>query len=98
VAKPVGTPPPPRELAADGSAVDPDAASPPTGLPLAPSPVAQPPGTDPEAQSPVGQLAAQRSNVTVLGVPWLVLVVIGAVFVALVVAVVARQIRKRRPS
>lgn len=97
-AKPVGTPPPPRELAADGSAIDPDAASAPTGPPLAPSAAAQAPGIDPQAQSPAGQLASQRNNTTVYGVWWLVLVLVGAAFVALTVAVVVRQTRKRRPS
>ena len=106
-AKPVGPPPPPRERAADGSAVDPDAASPPpaSGTPggkatdrLAPSPAAQAPRADaPQDQSPVGQLASQRNDVTVRGVPWLIL--IGAVLGTVsVVGVTARQIRKRRSS
>lgn len=86
-AKPVGLPPPPRELAADGSAVDPDAASPPTGPPPA------------QAQSPAGQLASPRRDVIVHGAPWPLLVLIGvALGAVLVVVIVRRQIRKRRPS
>jgi hypothetical protein len=89
-AKPMGPPPPPRALAADGSAFDPEAASPPAGpLPAADLPV----------QSPAGQLASQRNDVTGQGASWPILILTGAVFgVALVVGLVARQIRKRRSS
>ncbi|MBV9032602.1 MAG: hypothetical protein JO364_20340 [Pseudonocardiales bacterium] len=91
-AKPVGSPPPVRELAADGSAFDPAAASPPTGLP----PAARLTGIDSHTPSPAGQRAAQRDDVTARGAPWLVLA--GAVLGALVTALTARQIGKRRSS
>ncbi|MGH3781235.1 MAG: hypothetical protein ACRDRO_11590 [Pseudonocardiaceae bacterium] len=86
-AKPIGPPPPP--LAGDGSAQALDPASPPT------APV---PGHAPQVPSPPGQLASQRAAVAVQGVPWLVLVLVGAVAGALVAAVTTRQIGKRRSS
>ncbi len=89
-AKPVGPPPPPRELAADGSAVDPDATSPPTG---------PAPGPDPQVEARAGHLASQRTQGNVHGTPWLMLLLIGAVLgAALVVGVVTSRILKRRPS
>jgi hypothetical protein len=112
-AKPVGPPPPPRAMAGDGSALALDPASPPTGpvpapglpapspaaqVPIGQAPIGQAPGTDPQFPSPAGQLASQRNDVTVQGVPWLVLVLVGAVLGALGAAVVARQIGKRRSS
>ncbi|MGH3717890.1 MAG: hypothetical protein ACRDRI_03435 [Pseudonocardiaceae bacterium] len=97
--KPLGPPPLPLEVAADGPLVDPAVASPPTGPPSAPSspgeratgqlalpPTAPLPGADPQAQSPAGQLVSQRSDVTAQGTPWLVLVLAGAVFGALATA------------
>ena len=88
-AKPVGPPPPP--LADPGSVVALDPASPLTG----PAPA---PGADPGVPFPVGQLASQRNDVSGQGVPWLVLVLAGAVFGALVAVVMSRQIGKRRAS
>jgi hypothetical protein len=95
-------------MAGDGSALALDPASPPTGpvpapglpapSPAAQVPIGQAPGTDPQFPSPAGQLASQRNDVTVQGVPWLVLVLVGAVLGALGAAVVARQIGKRRSS
>jgi hypothetical protein len=105
-AKPVGSPPPP--LAGDGSALAMEPAPPPTGPATAPghpapssaagAPVGQAPSVDPQVTSPAGKLASQRNDTTVLGVPWLVLVLVGAVLIALVIAVVARQSRRRRSS
>lgn len=110
-AKPVGPPfppLPPLAMAGDGSALALNPASPPTGpAPApgqpAPSPAAQAPigqvsSADPQVPSPAGQLASQRNDVTVQGVPWLVLILVSVVLVALVAAVLARQIRKRRSS
>ena len=107
-AKPPASPPPPRAMTGDGSALVLDPASPPTGPVPAPSqpapspaaqvPIGQAPGTDPQAPPPAGQLAPQRNDVTVPGVPWLVLVLVGAVLGALTAAVVARQLGKRRSS
>jgi len=91
-AKPVGSPPPPRELAPDGSAVDPDAApSPPAALPA--GEVAGDRSTGQRAQAP--SPAAQSQ--TILDDPQLILIVVGTVLgVALIVAVAKRQLRKRR--
>jgi hypothetical protein len=83
-AKPVG--PPPSALPLDEVGLAP--ASPPTGSVPADHPV----------QSPVGQLASQRNQSTVQGVPWLVLVLAGAVLGALVAAVTTKQLGKRRSS
>jgi hypothetical protein len=88
-AKPAGPPPPP--LADPGSVVALDPASPPTGS-------APAPGTDPRGSSPVGQLASQRNDMTGRSVPWLVLVLAGAVFGALVAVVMSKQLGKRRSS
>ena len=85
-AKPVGPPPPALPLDQVELAVTP--ASPPTGSVPADHPV----------QSPVGQLASQRNQSTVQGVPWLVLVLAGAVLGALVAAVTTKQLGKRRSS
>jgi hypothetical protein len=91
-AKPVGPPPPPRELTADGSAVDPGAAGPP-----APPLAAQVPRSDPKAQSRAGQLASQRNDMTFR--PWLMPSLVGAVLgAAMVIGIVTRQVRKRRAS
>ncbi|MGH3887307.1 MAG: hypothetical protein ACRDSZ_12205 [Pseudonocardiaceae bacterium] len=102
-AKPPTSPPPPWPMAGDDPVLALDPASPPTApVPApglhAPPPAAQPPGADPPVASPAGQLASQRNEVTVQGVPWLVVILVGVVLVALVAAVVARQIRKRRTS
>lgn len=87
-AKPVGPPPPP--LADPGSVTALDPVSPPGAVPA--------PGADPQDTSPVEQLGSQRNDVTGQGLPWLVLVLAGAVFGALVAVVVSRQIGKRRSS
>lgn len=107
-AKPPASPPPPWPMVGDDPVEVLDPASPPTapvpapGQP-APSPATQAPigqesGADPPVPSPAGQLASQRNDVTVQGVPWLVVVLASVVLVALVAAVVVRQIRKRRSS
>ena len=88
LAKPVG--PPPLPLADPGSVAALD--------PVSPTGPAPAPGAGPQDPSPVGQLASQRNDVTGQGVPWLVLVLAGAVFGALVAVVVLRQIGKRRSS
>lgn len=86
-AKPVGPPPPP--LADPGS----------VGLldPLPPL-AGQVPAAGAEAQmhSQAGQLTTQRSGLTGQGVSWLTLVLVGAVFGALVAVVLSRQIGKHR--
>jgi hypothetical protein len=111
-AMPVGPPPPPQERDADGSAIDPDAASSPTGVqPVpgptggramvqpSPSPGPQLSGADPQVQSRTGRLASQRNDVAAQGAPWLMLILIGALLgAALVVWGVTRQIRKRGSS
>jgi len=85
-AKPVGSPPPPLPLAGVGLDLAP--ASPPTrSIPH-----------DSPAQSPAEQLASQRNGGTIQGVPWLILVLVGAVLGALVAAIATTQIRKRRSS
>lgn len=107
-AKPPALPPSPLAMAPNGSALVPDPASRATGpVPVpgqpAPSsavqgPIGQTPGADPQAPSPAGQFTSQRNDVTVQGVRWLVLLLVGVVLVALVTAAVTRQIRKRRSS
>jgi|SRR6185437_6971065 hypothetical protein len=88
-AMPVGPPPPPLE--------DPGATGP---LDPMPPPVGSAPKTAPEADyrdtSPVGPLASQRHDRTGQAVPWVLLVLAGAVFGALVAVVTSRQIGKRR--
>jgi hypothetical protein len=85
-AKPVGAPPPALPLAEVGLARAP------ASLPTWAVPA------DPRFQSPAGQLASQRNQSTVQGVPWLVLVLTGAVLGALVAAVTTKQLGKRRSS
>lgn len=87
-AKPVEPPPPPLADPGSVAALDP-------GLPTGPAPV---PRIGPQDPSPVGQLASERSAETGQGVPWLVLLLAGAVFGALAAVVVSRQIAKRRSS
>jgi hypothetical protein len=59
----------------------------------------QGPASPPTAPVPApGQLASQGNGVTLSGAPWLVVALISVAIVALVAAVVARQIRKRRTS
>lgn len=102
-AKPPASPPPPWPMVGDDPVLALDPASPPTdpvpapGQPT-PPPAAQAPGADPPVSSPAGQLASQRNDVTVQGVPWLVVVLVSVVPMALVAVVVARQIRKRHSS
>lgn len=105
-AKPVGPPPPP--LADAGSALELSQGSPPTGpAPAldqpAPSsagngPSSQAPSADPRDTSAARQPTSQHHDLPVEGIPWLVLVLVSAVLVALVVAAVVRQIEKRRSS
>lgn len=107
-AKPTGSPPPPRMMNDDGSALfleqeSPASDSPPTSGQPAPSPAAQAPigqapGVDPQVRSPDRQVASQHYAGTVQGVPWLILVLVGAALASLVGAVVVRQTRKRRSS
>jgi hypothetical protein len=89
-AKPVGSPPAPLPLAGVGLDLAP--ASPPTRS-APPDPPAQSP-----AQSPAEQLASQRNVGTIQGVPWLILVLVGAVLGALVAAIATTQMAKRRSS
>lgn len=89
-AMPVGAPPPP--LADPGSVGPLDQASSPSGLD------STPPAADSHVTSPVGPLASQRNDGTSQGVQWLVLVLAGAGFGALVAVVMSRQIEKRRSS
>ncbi|HEX4101505.1 MAG TPA: hypothetical protein VHY21_13345 [Pseudonocardiaceae bacterium] len=84
-AKPVGPPPPPLPMVGDGP-------------PLAPGLIGPAPGADSRSPSTGGRLASQRTDVTVQGVPWPVLVLVGAVIGGLVAAAVALQIGKRRSS
>lgn len=113
-AKPTGPPPPPLELAGDGSALPPAGTSPPAGAsPVpgrpngaverpSPAPIAPPqPGVNPPPPAAARQLTAQRGDATGPGV--LALVVGGAVFVTvalvfLVAVAVANQTRKKRSS
>jgi hypothetical protein len=86
---PAGTPPAPGP---------PDRAAPGQPAPTARAPTAQAPaGVDPQPSSPPGQLTSQRNDATGQSVPWLVLVLVGAVLVTLVV-VAAKRIQKRRSS
>jgi hypothetical protein len=112
-AKLIGPPPAPLALAADGSALAP-APAPPSAPAPPPAPAGAPPAGVPPAGAAKGQLAppptdktvptvdprpvtSQRDDVTRQSVPWLV--VVGAVLVTLVVvAAVAKRIRKRRSS
>jgi hypothetical protein len=85
-AKPMGPPPPPLTDPGSVGALDP--VSPPNGPASAPeTPV------DPR----IGQLNPQRNDVS-QGVLWLILVLAGAVFGALVAVVISRQIGKRSSS
>jgi len=105
-AKPVGSPPPP--LADAGSALALGQGSPPTGpasalgQPASSSaghvPSSQAPSADPRDTSAARQSTSQHHDLLVEGIPWLVLVLVSAVLVALVIAAVTRQIGKRRPS
>ncbi|HKR50363.1 MAG TPA: hypothetical protein VJT72_12450 [Pseudonocardiaceae bacterium] len=78
------------------------AAAPATGRPepspAAQVPIGQTPETDAQIPLPAGQRASQRNEVTVQGIPWLALVLVSLVLVALVAAVVAKQIRKHHLS
>lgn len=91
-AKPVGAPPPPLSIAGDAPILAPHSASRGTGPAAAPR---QEPTADAQPPSHAGQLASQRTDVTVRDVPWLLLVVVGALFGGLVAVVVTRQIQKR---
>lgn len=107
-AKPTGPPPPPLMMNDDWSGLLLDPGSPPSdpppasGQPALPPaaqvPIGEAPGVDSEVRSPDRQIASQRHDGTVQGVPWLILVLVGAVLAALVVAVVVRQTRKLRSS
>lgn len=104
-AKPIGPPPPPREIA--GGLV-PDDAGPPIAAPAVTGPssrsatgppsggaTGQPtslPGTDSRASSPSQQLSAQHRDLTFRSARWLAVVLAGAFGIALV----ARQLRRRR--
>jgi hypothetical protein len=88
-AKLVGPPPPPRGLAADGSALDLDQAQPPT---------APAPGVDSQVPLPTGQLSSRRNDMAVQSLPWRLLALVGVVLVAVVAVVVSRQIRRHRSS
>lgn len=107
-AMPVGPPPPPREMDADGAAIDPNRASQPTSAPPVPAPTsgnfqplplsaAQVPGADSPIQPGAGQLASQHNDMAAPGTPWPMLILIGALFgAALVGWAVIRQIRRGR--
>lgn len=70
---------------------------PPTPLadPGAVGPLDAPPGGDLQVTSPVGQIASGRNDGTSREIPWLVLILVGAVFGALVAVVMSRHIGKR---
>lgn len=109
-AKPIGSPPPPRMMNDDVSALLQDPGSPssdpplgsgqPASPPAEQAPIGEAPGADPRVPSPDRQVASasQRHDGTEQGILWLILVLVGAVLVALVLAVVVRQIRKRHSS
>lgn len=89
-AKPAGPPPPPRELAPDGSALDPDAT---------PPPAASLPAGEASGDTSTGQQATSPAvqSRTILDDPQLILIVVATVLgVALIVAVAKRHLRKRR--
>lgn len=94
-AKPVGAPPPPLPMAGDVPMFAPDPASPATGPVPAPH---QAPTADAQGPSHAGQITSQRADATVRGVPWLLLIVVGALLGGLVTVVLTRQIQKRWSS